>query len=205
MLVSVHLSVRAVGRDAILPPLSSKVVKSLIDSGQLLRPLRGLSSSRDPHKPLFISCLYREDGRRLFSEVRREGPAGPLKGGPQRAFFSRQPSPGAFEGREGLGPRTRSKVPLRDGPQVPGDLQGLESGPGGPILWILFSARPAPKPGAAGRAGPALAFRPAVRPPRGSQGRARKDFGDPPQGAERAAGPPRAPRAGPRAMGRASP
>jgi len=70
--VSIYLSVRAV-RDAILPPLSSRVVKYTIDSGQLLKPFRTLSSSRDQYKPLFISCLYGKDGRRLYREWGYEG------------------------------------------------------------------------------------------------------------------------------------
>lgn len=59
-------------RDSILPPLSSRVVKYLIDSGSLLPNLRFLSSSRDHYKPLFISCLYDEHGRRLYSTHNRQ-------------------------------------------------------------------------------------------------------------------------------------
>ncbi|MDT7888200.1 MAG: CRISPR system precrRNA processing endoribonuclease RAMP protein Cas6 [Desulfurococcales archaeon] len=65
MLVRINLSLRT-ARDSILPPLSSKVVKYMIDSGRLFPPLRVLSSSRDQYKPLFISCLYGENGKRLY-------------------------------------------------------------------------------------------------------------------------------------------
>lgn len=65
VLVRVNLGLRVV-RDSILPPLSSKVVKYMIDSGALFTPLRALSSSRDQYKPIFISCLYGENGRRLY-------------------------------------------------------------------------------------------------------------------------------------------
>ncbi|MEM1610224.1 MAG: CRISPR system precrRNA processing endoribonuclease RAMP protein Cas6 [Sulfolobales archaeon] len=72
LLVRINLSLRVV-RDAILPPLSSKVVKYMIDSGALFNPLRVLSSSRDQYKPIFISCLYSEDGRRLYRVGEGEG------------------------------------------------------------------------------------------------------------------------------------
>ncbi|MEM4969813.1 MAG: CRISPR system precrRNA processing endoribonuclease RAMP protein Cas6 [Sulfolobales archaeon] len=65
VLVRVNLGLKVI-RDSILPPLSSKVVKHMIDSGALFSSLRALSSSRDQYKPIFISCLYGEDGRRLY-------------------------------------------------------------------------------------------------------------------------------------------
>ncbi|ABP95313.1 MULTISPECIES: CRISPR system precrRNA processing endoribonuclease RAMP protein Cas6 [Metallosphaera] len=51
-------------RDVILPPVTSKVLKYLIMSGELFPFLRDLVSSRDKHKPLFISNLG-VNGRRL--------------------------------------------------------------------------------------------------------------------------------------------
>jgi len=68
--VDIFLSITPT-RDSILPPLSSRVVKYLINSGSLFQDLRGLSSSRDHYKPLFISCLYDERGRRLYSIYHR--------------------------------------------------------------------------------------------------------------------------------------
>jgi hypothetical protein len=50
----------------ILPPISSKVIKNLIDSGSFLKGLGTLSSSKDHYKPFFISCLYRDNGERLY-------------------------------------------------------------------------------------------------------------------------------------------
>ena len=59
--------------DVILPPLSSKVVKYLIDSGSILKDLGSLSSSKDHYKPFFISCLYGADGERLYkARVKRD-------------------------------------------------------------------------------------------------------------------------------------
>ncbi|HWQ16764.1 MAG TPA: CRISPR system precrRNA processing endoribonuclease RAMP protein Cas6 [Sulfolobales archaeon] len=64
-LVNIYLSLTPV-HDVILPPLSSKVIKNLIDSGSFLKGLGALSSSKDHYKPFFVSCLYRADGERLY-------------------------------------------------------------------------------------------------------------------------------------------
>lgn len=52
--------------DAVLPPLSSKVIKFLIDSGLFLPSLRELSLSRSKYKPLFISNLWRNPKERIY-------------------------------------------------------------------------------------------------------------------------------------------
>ncbi len=54
-------------RDFISPPLSSKIIKFLIDSGRFLGFLRDLSLSRDKYKLLFISNLYSSEGLRIYS------------------------------------------------------------------------------------------------------------------------------------------
>ncbi|MEM2202914.1 MAG: CRISPR system precrRNA processing endoribonuclease RAMP protein Cas6 [Sulfolobales archaeon] len=71
-LVNIYLSLTPV-RDVILPPLSSKVIKNLIDSGSFLKGLGTLSSSKDHYKPFFISCLYRADGKRLYRVHGKKG------------------------------------------------------------------------------------------------------------------------------------
>ncbi len=67
ILINIYLDVVPSG-DAILPTMSSKVIKYLIDSGHILKDLRELSSSKDHYKPFFISCLYHADsrGKRLY-------------------------------------------------------------------------------------------------------------------------------------------
>ncbi len=53
--------------DFVSPPLSSKIIKFLIDSGRFLGFLKDLSLSRDKYKPLFVSNLFTVDGERIYS------------------------------------------------------------------------------------------------------------------------------------------
>ena len=60
------------GQDLISPPLSSKILKYLIDSGRFISFLKDLSLSRDKYKPLFISNLFTADNVRIYSRVSQE-------------------------------------------------------------------------------------------------------------------------------------
>jgi hypothetical protein len=51
----------------ISPLLSSKITKSLIEKGNILSTLRGMTISKDKFKPLFISNLYSSNGNRILT------------------------------------------------------------------------------------------------------------------------------------------
>lgn len=60
-------------RDVLLPPLSSKVLKSAITGGHIMSSLAPLVESRDKNKPVFLSNLFLR-GRPLISFPGQGGP-----------------------------------------------------------------------------------------------------------------------------------
>jgi len=86
-LVNILITI-TLNQDMISPPLSSKIIKFLIDSNRFLGFLKDLSLSRDKYKPLFISNLFTSDGERIYSIARGETFSPKvLRGGEQ--YFSR--------------------------------------------------------------------------------------------------------------------
>ncbi len=84
LLASVALSVLPL-RDAVLPPLSSKVVKYVIERWGPRCLAELLSRGPGGRKPVFVSMLYRADGRPLYSRWGAAGPLAVAAGEPLRA------------------------------------------------------------------------------------------------------------------------
>ncbi|MBP1357760.1 MAG: CRISPR system precrRNA processing endoribonuclease RAMP protein Cas6 [Sulfolobus sp.] len=58
--------------DTILPPVSSKVLKNMIEKGVILSSMKPLIESRAKLKPIFISNLGISENKRLFSTGNKE-------------------------------------------------------------------------------------------------------------------------------------
>ncbi len=99
MVYNVGLRVVVVKRDAVLPPVTSKVLKQVLETRGGL--LGSLAASRQPYKPLMVSMLYR-GSRPLYSTAGREKPVTVREGEELWARIGFVAPPGVFEEITGL-------------------------------------------------------------------------------------------------------